>query len=110
MNYLIISLLVLCLVTAASCAAGLAVHVHRQKRWKGAVCDYIGESEKHEKQRKKEFAELVERLDGFYTNVRDIAYLVDRLEKKADHSTKKQETVDDDITCLNLDMEKVSRY
>lgn len=107
MDYLNASLLVLCIVTMAYCAVCLAVHIHRQKRWKETVCDYIGESEK---QTEKILAELAARLDKLCTNVEDIDDLVSRLGKKADHSEKKLETVDDDITCLNLDMEKVSRY
>lgn len=121
MNYLIISLLVLCLVTVASCAAGLAVHVHRQKRWKEDVCNYLDMLEREFQdgsvrlQRKIDVLQedqknITGRLDGLCTNMESIDWQMDEFGKKFAYSAKKLEMVDDDITGLNLDMEKVSQY
>lgn len=121
MNYLIISLLVLCLVTVASCAAGLAVHVHRQKRWKEDVCNYLDMLEREFQdgsfrlQRKIDVLQeaqknITGRLDGLCTNMESIDWQMDELEKKVAYNLKTMESHGDELTGLNMDMERVSQY
>lgn len=107
MNYLVISLLALCLVMAASCAVCLAVHVHRQRRWKKATYDYMDATVK---QMEAPMAELTDRFGGLCANMESIDGQMGELEKRVAYILKRLEKVDDGITGLNMDMEKVGRY
>ena len=107
MDYLNASLLALWAVTAIIFVVALALNIWYQKKWKKTFCLWIDALEKGVA---KDWKKLNAACDSLYGRIYDLEFAREALEKKADGSAKKLEMVDDDITGLNLDMEKASQY